>query len=215
MRIPIDRRATLGACVILLFSLVLGLVGLRHFLITLTEIVLFCCHLAFFRDPARKTDGAGQASVLSPAQGKVVEITEVLEDDYLHQPALKVGIFLSVFDVHVTRAPRGGSVKYLRYVPGKFLNALNPRSARENESNSIGIEEAGRQFLVRQITGAIARRIFCDVQVDSQVQRGDKLGMICYGSRVECYLPVKDFRLQVKLGDRVKAGETILGEWIS
>ena len=214
MHIPVDKRSVGGTIAILLLTLVLGFFLGASALVFAIGGCLLAVHWCFFRDPMPKTASHSPASVVAPAQGKVVEISRVLEDDYLHEPAIRIGIFLSVFDVHVTRASWGGTVKYLKYVPGKFLNALLERSARENESNWIGLEDGSKRVLVRQITGAIARRIFWDVKIGSQVQRSEKIGMICYGSRVECYVPERSFKVHVKLGDKVKAGETALGEWL-
>ena len=214
MHIPVDKRSVGGTIVILLLTLGLCVFLGASILVFAVGACLLVVHWCFFRDPLPKTASHSQAAVVAPAQGKVVEISRVLEDDYLHEPALRIGIFLSVFDVHTTRSSWGGTVKYLRYVPGEFLNALLERSARENESNWIGIEDGSKRVLIRQITGAIARRIFWDVEIGSQVQRSEKIGMICYGSRVECYVPERSFRLLVKPGDKVKAGETVLGEWL-
>ncbi len=143
----------------------------------------------------------------------MVEVSQVTEDRFLKGKALKVGIFLSLFDAHINTSPCRGEIKYLQYQPGKFLNVLRKESVNRNESHWIGIEAGGRRVLVRQIAGAIARRIYWDVRLNQGVERGQKIGIICYGSRVECYLPEDAFRLKIKMGDHVKAGETLLGEW--
>ena len=206
---PIDRRAGKGAIVLLI-------AGILSFLyIKLLAVLIFCVlgfHLAFFRDPVR-TIPVGDYPV-SPADGKVVEISPVEEPQFLKGKAVKIGIFLSIFNAHVNRAPEAGRIAYLQYKPGKFLNVLDKKSVNLNESNWIGIEGA-RRVLVRQISGAIARRIFWDVRLEDQVRRGDKVGIICYGSRTECFLPAENFQVAVKLGDLVKAGETVLGVWTS
>jgi phosphatidylserine decarboxylase len=174
-------------------------------------LLLSYCHLSFFRDPTRELpEGDG---ILSPADGKVVEIATVKENEFMGEPAIKVGIFLSIFNVHINRAPCAGKIGYLKYVPGQFLNALKKESVDNNEHQWIGIESEGRRVMVRQIAGAIARRICCDVKMGEMVERGSKIGIICYGSRTELYVPEKLFRVLVKEGDKVKAGETILGEW--
>ena len=173
---------------------------------------IFIGHLLFFRDPGPKA--ADPAVIFSPASGTVVEITEEEEDRFLKENSVKIGIFLSIFDVHVNRTPVEGSIGYLQYVLGQFKNALDPESSRMNESNWIGIENKnGRNVLVRQISGAIARRIHWDVQRGQTVKQGEKLGIICYGSRVECFLPKALFNPAIQLGARVKVGQTILGEW--
>jgi phosphatidylserine decarboxylase len=173
---------------------------------------LLAAHGAFFRDPNR-IPPPGDA-VLSPADGTVSEVSAVFEDRFLKEEAVKIGIFLSVFVPHVNRAPAEGVVRYLRYEPGKFLNALSKKSAQENESNWIGIEQAEKCILMRQIAGAIARRIHCDVRMEQVLTRGERVGIICYGSRAECYVPKRFFRVSVHVGDNMKAGETILGEWL-
>lgn len=210
MRIPIDHRVLPGA-VLLLVLLVAFFFLSKPFLVVVLLLLVF--HIAFFRDPARELPG--DLGPLSPADGTVAEVTPVYEPRFIDGKAVKIGIFLSIFNVHVTRASSGGVVKYLKYEPGKFLNALNEDSVNKNESNWIGIEQNGKKVLIRQIAGVIARRIRCDVKEGSEVARGGKLGIICYGSRAECFVPAHVFRPTVKKGDKVKAGETILGEWLS
>ena len=208
----VDRRAVKGA-------LILSVLGILAFLFISKALsaILFLfliCHVAFFRDPKRNLP-AGNAPV-SPADGTVVEISEVFEDRFLKEHAVKIGMFLSVFVPHVNRAPVDGTVRYLNYRPGKFLNALKKDSVNLNESNWIGTEQAGeKKTLIRQIAGAIAKRICCDVSLGQNLKRGEKVGIICYGSRMECYLPKRYFKSTLRLGDKVKAGETILGEWLS
>ena len=174
-------------------------------------MVFVIAHLLFFRDPARQTPRAH--GLLAPADGTVVKIDEIMEDRFLHEPAIRIRIFLSVFDVHVTRSPLAGIVKYQQYVKGKFLNALRKDAFDHNESNWIGIENRARRVLVRQLTGAIARRIYSDVKIGQVMGRGEKLGMICYGSGVEICIPKKLFRAEVRIGQHVAAGDTILGVW--
>ena len=166
---------------------------------------------AFFRDPYREPPRA--QGLLAPADGTVVQIEEVFEDRFLHEHAVRIRIFLSVFDVHVTRSPLAGIIKYQNYVPGKFLNALRREAFDHNESNWIGIENRARRILVRQLTGAIARRIYSDVIIGQVMGRGEKLGMICYGSGVEVYIPRRLFRTDVRVGQHVSGGRTILGTW--
>ena len=204
----IDRRAWPGA-------ILLAFAGIGIFLfakpLALLPGTLLVCHLAFFRDPKRIPPQGND--FLSPADGQVVEISNVFEDRYLKQEAVRIGIFLSIFVPHVNRSPIEGQVGYLHYQPGKFLNALGEESSRHNESNWIGIENQDTRILVRQIAGLIARRICCDVSLNNNTARGEKIGIICYGSRVECYFPKRNFNPSIQVGDHVKAGETILGEW--
>ena len=178
--------------------------------------VLLCWVLYFFRDPKR-TVPEGEGIVVAPADGKVVEITDCEEGEYLNGPALKVGIFLSVLNVHINRAPYAGKVEYLRYHKGEFHNALFSGSSQFNENNCVGIETNGRwrtKMLVKQIAGAIARRVVCECQVGDALAAGEKFGMIKFGSRTELYVP-KDvaFELQVVIGQKVAAGKTVLGRF--
>jgi phosphatidylserine decarboxylase len=164
----------------------------------------------FFRDPER-TGTRGNRVVVCPADGKVVQITQVDEPAFLHGPAVRVSIFMNVFDVHVNRYPVSGRVAYLHYNPGKFLNAAAEKSSLENEQSTTGIETDSRKVMVRQIAGLIARRIVTYPQLGDTVQQGDRLGIIRFGSRVDVFLPVGT-TVDVKLGDRVVAGTTVLAE---
>lgn len=170
----------------------------------------------FFRDPPRPAP-AEPGLVLSPADGKVVDIEELAHDDHVGGPAVKIGIFLSIFNVHINRAPMSGRVIGLRYRPGKYLNALRPESARENEQLAIMIETDDghhRGIVVRQITGAIARRIVCWLKPGDELKRGEQFGMIKLGSRTELVLPNETgLTIHVQYGDRVKAGTSILADF--
>jgi len=168
----------------------------------------------FFRDPERAVP-EGEEKLLAPADGRVVEICEVEEPRFLGGKALKIGIFLSIFDVHLNRAPCRGRVAFLEYKPGRFRNALRPVAASVNESNSVGITaDNGRlgKVLVKQIAGAIARRIVCECRVNDALESGQRFGMIKLGSRTELYVSAAvKVRLQVRVGDKVLAGQSILG----
>jgi len=165
----------------------------------------------FFRDPYREPP-PGEEKIVAPADGRVVDITEVTEKEFLGERAVRVDIFLSLFDVHINRAPCAGEVEYLRYERGKFLNALRRKAAEQNENNCIGIAERNRRVLVRQIAGQVARRIVCDCRVGQQIRRGEKLGMIKFGSRTELYVPVSQLaELRISPGTKVRAGETVIG----
>lgn len=162
--------------------------------------------LNFFRDPERPVPQEADLLV-SPADGRVVEISEVHEDEFLKAPCHKIGIFLSVFDVHVNRSPCDGTVRATRYRPGKFLDARHPDCGRVNESNAIHVGDV----LVKQIAGAIARRIVCEAKPNDVLSRGQRFGMIKFGSRTELYIP-KDrvVELRVRLNDKVKGGQTVI-----
>jgi phosphatidylserine decarboxylase len=170
----------------------------------------------FFRNPVR-TIPTEPGVVVSPADGKVVEIEELEHDEFVGGPAVKVGIFLSIFNVHINRAPVAGRVIGLRYRPGKYLNALRPESARENEQLAVLLEASQpphRGFVVRQITGAIARRIVCWLKPGDNLATGEQFGMIKLGSRTELVMP-REPGLQIRtyLGQKVKAGSSILASY--
>jgi phosphatidylserine decarboxylase len=171
----------------------------------------------FFRDPSRSVPRESGLMV-SPADGRIAEITPVESDPFIGGPAVRVGIFLSIFDVHLNRVPCDSRVLCLRYVPGKFLNALKPESARENESMWIGLEELGpsrRHIVVRQITGQFARRIVCSLRPGETLGRGQKFGMIKLGSRTELILPTADgLEIVARIGQRVLAGSSILAKYV-
>jgi phosphatidylserine decarboxylase len=169
--------------------------------------------IGFFRNP-RRVPPTEAGLVISPADGTITTIDTVEHDEFVGGPAVLVGIFLSVFNVHINRAPVAGRVIGLSYRRGKFLNALRPESARENEQLTVRMEELAaphRRLLVRQITGAIARRIVCWAAPGDEFARGEQFGMIKLGSRTELVFPDDgSFVLQARVGDRVKAGVTVL-----
>jgi phosphatidylserine decarboxylase len=177
---------------------------------------MLCLIVYFFRDPPRRVP-QGVGWVVSPADGKVVEVTHLHHDEFLAGPAVRIGIFLSIFDVHINRAPVAARVIALRYWPGKFVNALSSRSALQNENTWIGLEEEApphRRLVVRQISGAIARRIVCNLRPGEVVARGHKFGMIKLGSRTELILPdEEDLSVHVEVGHRVKAGSSVVARY--
>ena len=208
-KIPVDKRVWPG---LVLFGVLALLGGVFHIPYVLPALaILIVAQLLFFRDPHREPPR--EQGLLAPADGTVVKIDEIFEDRFLHEQAVRIRIFLSVFDVHVTRSPLAGVVKYQQYVKGKFLNALRKDAFDHNESNWIGIENRSRRVLVRQLTGAIARRIYSDVAISQVVGRGEKIGMICYGSGVEISIPKRIFRANVRIGQHVAGGATVLGAW--
>ncbi len=172
--------------------------------------VLTIFSVYFFRDPDRTIPEAADA-IVSPADGKIIEISEVQEPEFLKQKALKISVFLSIFDVHVNRAPISGKVTYFRYQKGKFLRAYLDEASYQNEQTVIGMEQNGRKLLFKQIAGLIARRIHCDLREGHKVTRGERIGIIKFGSRVDVLVPVDSIELRVQLKDHVKAGESIIG----
>ncbi len=166
--------------------------------------------LYFFRDPELRVPTAPEA-VVSPAHGLVDCVEEVAELDFMGGACRRVSIFLSVFDVHVQNAPLAGKISFLKYQPGQFLSALKTESAKHNENMLIGIESSerpGERIAVRQIAGLLARRVVTWVNLGDVVTRGQRLGLIQYGSRCDLYLPMS-FEVAVRPGDRVVGGETV------
>ncbi len=164
----------------------------------------------FFRDPEREVPN-GKGLVVSPADGTVIAIEEMDEPEFLGGPAQRISIFLSVFNVHVNRVPVEGAVSAYRYQRGRFHVASLPEASVENEQSVIGIEAPWGRVLFKQIAGLIARRIVCDLRAGHRVQRGERFGIIKFGSRMEVYLP-REVEIRVRLRDKVRAGESILGE---
>ena len=164
----------------------------------------------FFRDPER-TGERGPSLVVSPADGKLIMITEVEEPSFIQGRAIRLSIFMNVFNVHVNRYPVDGVVKYVHYNKGKFFNAAAEKSSLENEQMSVGIQTGSYRLLVRQIAGLIARRIVTYSKPDERVKQGDRMGIIRFGSRVDVFLP-HGSTVRAKLGDVTTAGVTILGE---
>ena len=169
----------------------------------------------FRRDPPRDVP-KGAGVLCSPADGTIAEITEI--DDEFCGPAVRVGIFLSVFNVHINRVPDAVRVIGLSYKPGKMLNALRPESARENERLELQLQQTDapwRCYQVVQITGALARRIVCEVKPGDTLRAGEKYGMIKLGSRTELILPAEDgLQINVDVGDKVQAGQTVIARYV-
>lgn len=164
----------------------------------------------FFRDPERTGD-RGASLVVSPADGKLIMITEVDEPSFVKGRAIRLSIFMNVFNVHVNRYPVSGTVKYVHYNPGKFMNAAADKASLDNEQMSVGLESGGRLVLVRQIAGAIARRIVTYSKVGDTATQAERFGLIRFGSRVDVFVPTNS-KVRVKLGDKPVAGTTVLAE---
>jgi phosphatidylserine decarboxylase len=168
----------------------------------------------FFRDPTRNVP-VGEGLIVAPADGRVVNIAAVQEEDALFAGAvMRVSIFLSPLDVHINRAPVGGRIEEVRYKAGRFLAAYKQESSRINEQNALKIVDSqGRALSVVQIAGVMARRIVCRVKRGDSLARGDRFGLIMFGSRTDTYLP-KECRIEVTEGQRVKGGVTVLGIFV-
>ena len=172
----------------------------------------------FFRDPPRRLP-VGPGLLLAPADGKVVEISRLDHDEFIGGPAVRIGIFLTIFNVHINRSPSRARVIALRYSRGKFMNALDPASLIHNENMWIGLEEEAsphRKLIVRQIAGAIARRIVCDLRPGQVVESGEKFGMIKLGSRTELVMADEDgLEIEVRVGQWINAGKHIVARYRS
>jgi phosphatidylserine decarboxylase len=184
-----------------------SLLSVACFFIGLTLFMAF-----FFRDPARKVP-SGEGLFVSPADGKVILIKDVYENDYLKSEAKEISIFMSPLDVHINRAPCEGKVSLVKHSPGKFLAAYKDESSMKNENIVMLLDGGSGKVLVRQVAGFLARRAVCRVGVGDVLGRGERYGMIKFGSRLDVYLP-KDAGVAVKLGDKVKAGETVIAKTV-
>jgi phosphatidylserine decarboxylase len=199
----------------LLAAVLLALLPAPYCFAAIAPGVVLALVVYFFRDPARHIPSVPDTWV-SPADGKLVEITRLEHDEFIGGPAIRFGIFLSIFNVHINRAPERARVIKLAYHPGEFLNAMNPMSAERNESMWIGMEEEAaphRRFVVRQISGLIARRIVCDIKPGEVLERGQRFGMIKLGSRTELILPAEGLEIDAAIGQTLKAGETVIGRY--
>ncbi|NTW05826.1 MAG: phosphatidylserine decarboxylase family protein [Peptococcaceae bacterium] len=173
--------------------------------------VFFIFVAFFFRNPVRIIP-PDKSLITSPADGVVMSVTSVDENLFIHGPVKKVNIFLSVFNVHINRSPIAGEVKYINYVAGKFLPAFKSHASEINERNYVGIESDRYKVLVCQITGFIARRIVCYVNETTKLDKGQRFGLIKFGSCTEVFLP-EETEIMVNPGDKVKGGETVIGRF--
>jgi phosphatidylserine decarboxylase len=174
----------------------------------LTLLALWVAY--FFRDPERAGE-RGPNLVIAPADGRVVQIAEVDEPSFLQGRAVRVSIFMNVFNVHVNRYPVDGVVRHVHYNPGKFLVATRDKASLENEQRSVGIESDGQRVLVRQIAGLVARRIVTYSREGDVVKQGDRMGIIRFGSRVDVFLP-QGSAVRARQGDVTNAGVTVIAE---
>lgn len=187
------------------FSASMPIVGWIIFFVTLITLLFI---ISFFRSPGRDFT-VSHHQVICPADGKVVVIEEILDTEYFNDRRLQVSIFMSPANVHINRVPMSGEVKYSQYHKGKYLVAWNPKSSIENERHSVVIQSHRAIILVKQIAGALAKRIVNYLQVGQMVEQGKEMGFIKFGSRVDVLLPL-DAEINVKLNQLVKGGITIL-----
>lgn len=206
-RFPIAKQGLpyiIGVALLLLLFLLLGWMFL-----TVVALIAAVLLINFFRDPERVIPDVPHA-VLAPADGKIVFVGKTFEDRFLSKEALKISIFMSIFDVHVNRIPLSGMVEIVHYEKGTFFAASLDKASRNNEHNAVVVRiPEGEKIVFVQIAGLIARRIDCWLQPGERVQQGERFGMICFGSRLDVFVPTNS-HLTVNKGQRVKAGESIL-----
>ncbi len=196
-------------------SLVLSMIGFWlgnrwSWVLYVLAVVLMLFVLNFFRDPERTTP-TGSDLLIAPADGKVVQIVQLENAKYVDGPATQVSIFLSAFDVHVNRIPLNGVVEYVHYYPGEYLLAWHEKASELNEQSQFGLRhESGTKILFKQITGYVARRIVYHISEGDTVTAGNRFGMMKFGSRMDIIVPA-NVELDVKVGQRTVAGETIMG----
>lgn len=177
------------------------------------SLILLFLVIRFFRVPSR-TIPLDDFNILSPADGRVVAIEQTTEDEFFKDKRIQISIFMSIWNIHVNWHPISGTVKYFKYHPGNYLIAKHPKSSLKNERTSIAIKkEKDKVIMVRQIAGAVARRIISYINVGTSVDQASQIGIIKFGSRVDIFLPL-NVQLNVKLKDKVKGQKTILAKWI-
>ena len=172
-------------------------------------LVIFILIAQFFRNPVRTIERYDNQIVYAPADGKIVVIEPVFESEYFKEDRIQVSIFMSPLNVHVNRNPIGGKINYYKYHPGEFLVAWHPKSSTENERTTIVFGEGKNALLLRQIAGAVARRICCYVNVGQEVKQGEDFGFIKFGSRVDLFLPM-DAQINVQMGEVSIGNKTII-----
>lgn len=206
---PLDRAGIPFIGIAAFATAVFALLGIAVLALPGLLATLFICY--FFRDPDRMTP-AVEGGVVSPADGKVIRVERLESTDFAEGPCQKISIFMSVFNVHVNRIPFDGRVAKIEYYPGKFFSANLDKASRFNEHNAVYLETANGQALCFvQIAGLVARRIICRIQEGDDVVRGQRFGLICFGSRLDVYLPV-DAQITTAVGDVVSAGTSLIGK---
>lgn len=181
-----------------------------HYLLYAFLLLALVLVVRFFRVPIWRKTTLAENAVLAPADGLIAANEVVVEDEYFHDKRRQISIFMSIYNVHINFFPFDGEVAFYKYHPGKFLVAFNPKSSSDNEHNTIVLKDAnGREILVRQIAGFVARRIVCDLKPGDKAVAGEELGMIRFGSRVDVFLPL-DAEISMKIGEKTIGKETVL-----
>jgi phosphatidylserine decarboxylase len=204
-------------------AIILGVINLLSFyfisfdypvitaLIAMVTLGLFIFLVSFFRVPKR-VHTISENAIIAPADGKVVVIEEVQADEYFTDRRIQVSIFMSPLNVHVNRNPISGEVVYNQYHKGKYLVAWHPKSSTENERHSVAYRKDGKEILIKQIAGALAKRIVNYLQAGQQVKQAEEMGFIKFGSRVDILLPL-NVKIHAKIGDKPQGGVTVIAEW--
>jgi phosphatidylserine decarboxylase len=200
--------AAVCVVIILLALLFIEPKSYRYSIIVVSLVVLgFVTN--FFRDPERRTP-KGDNLIIAPADGKVVVVKKIFDNEFFHANVWQVSIFMSPLNVHVNRNPISGVVRHTRYVKGEYFAAFEDKASEKNEQMIIGLESTNGKVMLKQIAGFIARRIVCPLQLGDSVVAGERFGMIKFGSRVDIFFP-EFVDVRTKIGDRTAAGETVLG----
>ena len=206
---------TIGVALIISFVLiVLGIFLNNNFIkipLIVLSVLIIIFTLNFFRDPDRETPKQNNI-VISPADGRVLFVKEVIDNKFLNGKAKMVSIFMSPLNVHVNRIPISGKVEYFKYIKGDYIAAFEDKASERNERTEIGISNPAGKVLFTQVAGFVARRIICKLKVGDDVNIGNRFGMIKFGSRVDVIVPI-EWQVMVKKDDNVAAGETILFEY--
>jgi len=196
----------LGAAFVLTIAFAITGMGLLAFIGVVTIVFITW----FFRNPERTAPDI-KGAVLAPADGKIIKVEPVANTPHYPEKCNKISIFMSIFNVHVNRIPFNGTITGIRYNPGRFFSANLDKASSDNEYNAVTLTtDRGKRICFVQIAGLIARRIICDLKPGERVAKGDRFGMICFGSRLDIYLPERT-RVQVENGQKVRAGTTVLG----
>jgi len=216
LRLTIYGRSTVIKALVITLALDMAALlvpnEIAKLVLLVISIIFISFTLYFFRDPVRQIpENLKSGDVLSPADGKVMMIEEVQENEFIKGPAKVIGIFLSPLNVHVNRVPISGTVKFYQYIKGEFIAAYDHASADKNERTVIGIEGDRFKVLFKQITGFVARRIVCELRVGDKVKIGEKFGMIKFGSRTDVIMPI-NANIKVSVNQKVTGGITLLAE---
>lgn len=202
---------SLGLGLLVLNLLMSWLYPIGLIISSIISVIIFLLVLQFFRNPTREILIADDNTIYAPADGKIVTIEEIEENEYFNDKRLQISIFMSPTNVHVNRNPISGTINYFKYHPGKYLVAWHPKSSTENERTTVVIDTGEEEILLRQIAGAVAKRIVNYVDIGDRVEQGDDMGFIKFGSRVDLFLPL-DAKIEVTIGQKVKGNKTVIAK---